>query len=138
MLEFAFESGVEIPPDQISLNYVASGHRPAGVNAATANAAAASTHLTDEGGDIQDNQSRALAMFCVLNEELLVRFELWMEDPRWTAGKVRPDGEKRDPWCHWQTKPPRSGNRIYIPSSQPPTDPHFYERNGLLIPSYLK
>jgi hypothetical protein len=133
LLDFAIEAGIELAVDQLSGNHIASGHRPAGVNARTANAAVASTHLTCEGGDIQDNLSRSLMIYLVANEELLERIGMWMEDPRWTAGTNR-----GDPWCHLQTKPPRSGNRIYIPSDKPAGDPHFYERAGLLIPSYLK
>lgn len=132
MLDYALAAGVEPGVDTESGNHIASGHRPAGVNARTANAAVASTHLTCEGGDIQDKLGRALAIFCVVNESLLIQCELWMECPRWTGGRTN-----TDPWCHWQTKAPRSGNRIYVPSSQPPSDPHFYERNGITVPGYL-
>lgn len=132
LLTFALANGVVPAVDQISLNHIASGHRPAGVNARTANAAAASTHLTCQGGDLQDHLNRRLAVFVCADETVLVRCGLWAEDPRWTGGRTG-----TDPWLHTQTKPPMSGNRIYIPSSQPPGDPSFYERNGLLIPGYL-
>ncbi len=131
MLDDAFNAGIIISIDQESLNYIASGFRPPGVNAKTGNAAVASTHLTCEGGDVQDSLDgkRQLAVFCVRNIALLEKHELWMEDPRWTGGRTG-----TDPWCHWQTKPPHSGNRIYIPSVNPPTDPTFYERFGLKAP----
>lgn len=131
-LVIAISGGISLGVDSISQNHVASGHRPAGVNARTQNAAVASTHLTCEGIDIQDVKSRALAIFCIVHADLMEKCGLWLEDPRWTAGK-----ERGDPWCHFQSKPPRSGNRIYVPSSQPPSDPAFYERNGVLRPSYL-
>lgn len=132
-LELALASGISPGVDQISSNHIASGYRPPGVNARTKNAAVASTHLTCDGGDLQDRIARSLAIFACANEDILARCGLWIEDPRWTAGTNR-----GDPWLHTQTKPPRSGNRIYIPSSQPPGDPAFYERSGLLMPSYLK
>lgn len=122
--------------DQVSGNPVASGRRPAGVNANTANAAAASTHLTCEGGDVQDLDARPFAVWCVRNEDLLDACGLWMEDPRWTGGR-----KNTDPWVHLQTKPPRSRNRIYVPvdpAKKPATDPLFYKRNGLMIPAYLR
>lgn len=135
MLADAFAVGVAIAVDQVSLNYIASGHRPAGVNAATSNAVTGSKHLIDKAGDVQDSLDgrRQLAVFCVQRIDLLEKHELWMEDPRWTGGRTN-----TDPWCHWQTVPPGSGRRIYIPYADvvanPATDPDFYQRHGLAAP----
>lgn len=133
--------GIELCNDQVSGNPIASGYRPAGVNAATSNAATGSKHLTCRAGDTQDWTDRRIAVWCIRNLVLLETYGMWMEDPRWTGGRIRPNGEKRDPWTHWQTVPPGSGNRVYIPYADvianPPTDPDFYVRNGLAKPKYL-
>jgi hypothetical protein len=133
VLEWALADGVDVGIDQISGNPIASGRRPPGANAATANAAAASTHLTCEGGDIQDLADRRFACWLVKQQGALERAGLWLEDPRWTGGRTN-----TDPWAHLQTRGPRSGNRIYVPSALTPTDPEFYSRNGLLVPAYLR
>lgn len=95
-------------------NKMSSGWRPKSVNDATANAGKYSTHITAEGGDVQD-LDRALAAWCVINPEKLAECGLWMEDPRWTPT-----------WCHFQRKPPLSGKRIYIPSTKPAIAPALY------------
>jgi len=130
LLKAAARDGISPGIDQVSKNHVASGYRPAGVNAATSNAAKRSTHLTCEGGDVQDRPDRQLAVWCARNQDKMAEVGLWMEDPRWTGGRTN-----TDPWCHWQTKPPGSGKRIYVPSSAAPTDPKFYGRNGLPVPA---
>lgn len=128
-LVLAWDDGVDVGIDQVSGNPFASGRRPPGVNAATANAAAASTHLTCEGGDVQDLDDRRFAVWLCRNTERLAAIGLWMEDPRWTGGRTN-----TDPWAHLQTRAPRSGRRIYVPSTDPPTDPRFFERFGLALP----
>lgn len=126
LLELAAAEGVTPGVDQVTLNAVASGWRPAGVNARTANAATASTHLLGLGIDIQDQHpGRPLARWCLRNLGQLERIGLWMEDPRWTGGK-----NNNDPWVHLQARPPRSGNRVYIPSSAPPGAPALPEQVG--------
>lgn len=129
LLEYAHEDGVDPGIDQVSGNFVASGYRPAGVNAATANAAAGSKHLTCQAVDIQDVPGRALADWCCRHIQRLVATGLWMEDPRWTGGKTN-----TDPWVHLQTKSPQSGRRVYIPSLTMPTDPDFFSSRGLAVP----
>lgn len=130
LLERAEQDRVVPGIDQVSQNHVASGYRHAGANASTANAAVASKHLTCHGIDLQDIiGTRALAVWCIQNLEQLEECGLWMEDPRWTGGRTN-----TDPWVHLQDVPPRSGRRVYVPSSQPPTDPDFYKRAGLSPP----
>lgn len=135
VLELAALDGVRPGIDQVSGNHVASGFRPAGVNAKTQNAVTGSKHLTCEAVDIQDliqpDHHRPLAAWCCKNQDILERIGLWMEDPRWTGGRTN-----TDPWCHWQTR--HASKRIYIPYADlvlhPATDPTFYERHGLTPP----
>lgn len=124
------ESGVQPGYDQVSGNNVASGYRPAGVNAATANAAAGSRHLTCEAVDLQDTPDRACADWCVRNQHWLADIGLWMEDPRWTGGR-----DLTDPWVHVQIRAPHSGRLIYVPSTEPPTDPTFFSKRELPTPT---
>ena len=97
--------------DGIIRDKVSSGWRPPSVNAATPNSAKASKHMTGEACDIAD-PDRALAQWCVDHPELLATCELWCEDFRWTPT-----------WCHFQVVPPKSGKRIFIPSTAPPLAP---------------
>ena len=92
---------------------VSSGWRPRSVNDATANAATTSKHLSGQAVDLADAH-RDLAGWCVDNLDVLEGIGLWMEDPRWTPT-----------WIHLQTVPPRSGRRVFIPSSASPADPNF-------------
>lgn len=96
-----------------SASEVASGWRPAGVNAATANAAKNSKHLTGQACDIRDGD-RSLAGWCADNVDVLEQVGLWCEDFRWTPT-----------WVHFQIVPPKSGRRIFIPSTAPAPDPDF-------------
>jgi hypothetical protein len=73
--------------------------------------AKSSTHREGHGCDTYDPE-RKLAAWCVLNVELLVKHDLYIEDPRWTPG-----------WVHCQDVPPKSGKRVYIPASTPPLAP---------------
>lgn len=124
LLAEAAAEGINCPPDQVSHNPVASGYRPPDVNARTANAAAKSTHTTCEAGDLQDTiGTRLLARFCLRdNCAMLIKHDLYMEDPRWTAGRTN-----SDPWVHLQTRAPGSGHRVYIPYADtvknPPQSP---------------
>lgn len=96
-----------------SITAVNSGWRPKAVNDKTSNAGANSNHLTGKAVDIGD-PDRTLATWCADNVGALETVGLWCEDFRWT-----PD------WVHFQTVPPKSGRRIYIPSSAPAPDPDF-------------
>lgn len=118
----AEKAGVVLGIDTMTGTCVAGPWRPQAINERTANAGLASTHLTGEGIDLQDNRKRTFARFCLKNLVLLQEVGLWMEDPRWTAGR-----NDDDPWVHLQNRPPRSGKRIFIPSSAPP-------QSGPLLP----
>ena len=92
---------------------VNSGWRPQGVNDATANAAKGSKHLSAEAVDLPD-ADRSLCGWAVDNLDILAEIGLWIEDPRWTPT-----------WLHAQIVPPKSGKRVFIPSTAPASDPHF-------------
>lgn len=115
LLGAAKKQGVAPGIDQMTGTAVAGPWRPASVNERTANSGKTSTHLTGEGIDLQDTKGRPLARWCLRNLALLEELGLWMEDPRWTAGKTQ-----TDPWVHLQSRPPKSGRRVYVPSSAPP------------------
>lgn len=125
----AHKAGIDLPNDQLTGTPIASGYRPPEVNARTANAGKSSTHLRGQGGDLQDWRDRRFAVWLVTNQRMLVEHGLWMEDPRWTAGKTR-----SDPWVHVQIVPPASGRRIYVPSTAPAQDPDFYKLAGVQMP----
>lgn len=86
----------------------ASGWRPEGINSKTSNAAKTSRHITAQAGDVRD-PVRLFAGWCNRRLEELELCGLWMEDSRWCPS-----------WVHLQIVPPKSGNRIYIPSTKPP------------------
>lgn len=98
----------EAEKDGIIRDTVSSGWRTKGVNDDTKNAAKASRHITAEACDVHD-PGRALAQWCLKNQNQLCKCELWIEDPRWSPN-----------WVHFQCSTPQSGKRVYIPSSKPP------------------
>jgi hypothetical protein len=97
---------------------VNSGWRPPLVNAALTHASPTSHHLTGRAVDLPD-RDRKLAAWCVAHLDVLAEIGLWMEDPRWTYDR------EGDHWVHLQTVPPRSGNRVFVPSDAPAQDPDF-------------
>jgi hypothetical protein len=113
-LEVARHEGVPIGIDEKTGTIVASGLRPLQLNDRTQNAAASSTHILGLGIDLQDlvELGRPLARFalrCARPGGLLEELGLFMERPQWTAD-----------WLHLQLKSPRSGRRVYVPSSASP------------------
>lgn len=81
---------------------VSSGWRPAAINAAVGGATH-SNHTTACACDVHDPEGK-LDQWCLDNLEVLERLGLWLESPKHTPG-----------WCHVQTVPPKSGNRVFIP-----------------------
>ena len=73
--------------------------------------ASKSRHKYGKAVDVFD-PDRILAKWILGNIDALVKAELWCEDFQWTPG-----------WCHFQSEPPGSGSRIYIPSSKPAPAP---------------
>lgn len=122
LLAQAAVDGVSPAIDQVTRTPVASGWRPLGVNARTANSGKASTHITGRGIDLQDTPHRDLARWCLRNLDALEDLGLYMEDPQWTGG--------RDPWVHLQLVPPGSGKRVYVPSNSPALAAALVEQGG--------
>lgn len=119
LLLMAEGAGVE-PGTSVRGDAIASGWRPAAVNDKTSNAAASSKHLTGEAVDLADTRPRALARWCLQNPDALEQLGLYMEDPRWTPS-----------WVHLQSRPPRSGLRVYRPSSAPALAKALPEQEGV-------
>lgn len=82
---------------------VNSGWRPAAYNATVPNAAVKSKHITGHAIDLADPDGD-LDEFLIDNPQALARHGLWLEHPLATKG-----------WCHLQSVPPRSGNRVFYP-----------------------
>jgi len=82
---------------------VTSGWRPKAINAATANAAPRSRHITGEAIDLSDPEGE-LDGWCLNNLDQLIECALWLEHPAATKS-----------WCHLQIVPPRSGARVFFP-----------------------
>jgi hypothetical protein len=81
-----------------------SGYRPTGINAKIGGAKR-SAHMTCEAGDWMNINSEVSDLISI---SLLKKYDLYMEDPRYTV-----KGASR--WVHLQSRPTRSGNRIFIP-----------------------
>ena len=92
---------LEVDPQTGSLSH--SGWRPPAVNAATPNAAKKSRHMIGQAVDLYDPHGK-LDAWCQLHVAALERIGLWLEHPDSTPG-----------WCHLQSVPPGSGNRIFRP-----------------------
>jgi hypothetical protein len=79
---------------------ITSGYRPGKYNVA-AGGAKRSAHLTGQAVDLAD-PSKSFKEWLVANQELLVKYDLYMEHPIATPT-----------WCHLQTRP--TGVRIFRP-----------------------
>lgn len=96
---------------------VSSGYRPPEINNSTANASATSWHLQCAAVDLQDKDGKVW-QYVLGNLELCKQLGLWLEDKRWTPT-----------WVHLQIYPPKSGNRIFVPSSKPALAPKAWNGN---------
>jgi hypothetical protein len=81
---------------------VSSGYRPPSVNRRVGGAPN-SAHLTCEAVDLRD-MGGTLGKFLRARQDLLVTHDLYMEDPSVTTT-----------WVHLQTRPTKSGNRVFKP-----------------------
>lgn len=103
LLAAMYSAGIGIEVNPHSGTPVSSGWRPAEINGATVGAAPRSKHMSCQAVDLFDPEGD-LDEWCLANPEILERFGLWQEHPSATKG-----------WCHVQTLPPRSGNRVFYP-----------------------
>lgn len=83
--------------------HVNSGWRPAAYNATVPNAAVKSKHITGQAIDLADPDGE-LDELLLAHPNLLEMAGLWQEHPLATKN-----------WCHVQSVPPRSGNRVFYP-----------------------
>lgn len=96
---------------------VNSGWRPASINGSTPGAATKSKHLLGLAVDFEDKKGE-LFQWCLKNLQLLEKLDLFLEDKRYTAS-----------WCHIGLGQPKSGKRIFVPSSDRPAAPDAW--NGV-------
>ena len=82
---------------------VNSGWRPAAINKATPGAAKASKHMQCLACDLDDPEGD-LDEWALEHPDVLQEIGLWQEHPASTKG-----------WAHFQTVPPKSGNRVFYP-----------------------
>lgn len=81
---------------------VSSGYRPPDVNAKVGGAKR-SNHMLCKACDLEDKDGK-LDEWCLANQHILIDIGLWLEHPSATKG-----------WCHVQTVPPKSNNRVFYP-----------------------
>ena len=94
--------------------YVSSGWRPLSVNEKLSNAGKKSNHIKGLAVDFKDSDGK-LRDWILGNLEWLAGLGFYFEDFRWTPG-----------WAHFQIVPPRSKNRIFVPSMAPARDPNAW------------
>ena len=85
---------------------ISSGFRPSDVNNKITNAAKRSAHQSGEALDILDDKNQTLCK--KITKELLEKYDLYREDSDYTIGKY-------SNWTHLQTRPTKSGKRIFKP-----------------------
>jgi hypothetical protein len=82
---------------------VSSGFRPSGVNVNVKGAAKKSNHLSGLALDLYDPKGELDKLF-MANLKLLEKHGLWIESP-----------DDTPTWSHLQSRPPKSGNRVFKP-----------------------
>ena len=98
-------ASVETPRSPRTGSVLTSGWRPPEVNEAIPGAAPRSHHLWGRAADIYDPEGEIDDyLMTTEGQELLTKLGLWMEHTSATKG-----------WCHVQTRPPRSGRRVFYP-----------------------
>lgn len=94
---------------------ITSGYRSATHNASVAGAAKGSLHMQCAAVDIADGDHKLWQT--LLNRlDLCKQHGLWLEDKRWTPT-----------WVHLQIYPPKSGRRIFVPSTASPRAPTAFD-----------
>lgn len=93
----------EIPSWVWEFHGINSGWRPRTYNDRIPNAAKNSKHITGQAIDLDDDDG-SLDEYLFELETLLEFADLYLEHPSATKG-----------WCHLQTVPPKSRNRVFYP-----------------------
>lgn len=95
---------------------ISSGFRPESLNSSVRGAANKSNHITCHAVDIIDVTSYPVMRAVLANLKEAEKLGLYFEDFRWTPS-----------WVHIQDVPPKSGNRIYIPSASKALAPNKWD-----------
>lgn len=85
-----------------------------------ANGSKTSMHLHGAAIDLDDDEKGTLWEWVKDHLAALKSQGLWVEDPRWTHGPI-------GTWVHLQCYPPRSGKRVFIPSSALASAPEIWD-----------
>lgn len=104
LLVLAKGAGVALHEHPGSGSIVTSGWRPADINASTPGARPRSLHLSCEAIDLYDPDGDLDEWLLGAADVVLKDLGLWLEHPAATKG-----------WAHVQTRPPRSGRRVFYP-----------------------
>lgn len=97
-------AGVKLENSPRTGSIVSSGWRPADINAGTPGAAVNSLHMRCQAIDLYDPDGDLDDWLLASADTALKDLGLWLEHPAATKG-----------WAHVQTKPPRSGRRVFYP-----------------------
>lgn len=95
---------------------VSSGYRPGHFNTA-AGGAKQSAHTSCQAVDIVDKDGK-FAEWVMNNLDKLEQQGLYLESPDYTY-IINSSGERITGWIHLQTRPVKSGKRVFIPYSGP-------------------
>jgi hypothetical protein len=104
----AAADGCELP-DNPSTGSGVSGRRHGGFRPRDSEVGADNSLHKDGKAVDRYDPKRQFASWCMAHLRVLEAHGLYMEDTRWTPT-----------WVHLQCQPPRSGRRVYIPSSAAP------------------
>ncbi len=88
-----------------------------------------STHFDGNGIDIDDNINGDLWKWLMLPEQMVMLQELglWLEHGSYTHYVIDPKTNQEASWVHFQRVPPKSGKRIYIPSTKSNPNSKFWD-----------
>ena len=104
LLVLAKGAGVTLEQIPGTDSIVISGWRPADYNAKVPNAKVRSLHITCEAIDLYDPDGDLDEWLLATADIVLKDLGLWLEHPAATKG-----------WAHVQTRPPKSGRRVFYP-----------------------
>lgn len=82
--------------------------------------AKASKHKNGQAIDLDDDDSGKLWFWVMEHMDLIQEIGLWLEHGCWTHST-------KGTWVHFQTVPPGSNKRIFIPDSNPNPNPEFWD-----------